>query len=73
MDLWALKVAPKVKNPLANAGDARDTVSSPGSGIFLGAGNGNSLQYSGLENSMDRGVQGSTSTWGCNESDTPSN
>ena len=38
---WASKVALVVKNPLANAGDARDTVSSLGSGIFLGVGNGN--------------------------------
>ena len=66
-------MAPKVKNPLANAGVARDTVSSLGSGIFLGVGNGNSLQYSGLETSMDRGVQGATSPWGCKESDTLSN
>ena len=37
-----------VKNPAANAGDARDLGSS-------GVGNGNPLQYSCLENSMDRG------------------
>ena len=40
-----------VKNPPANAGD---TSSIPGSGRFPGEGNGNPLQYSCLENSMDR-------------------
>ena len=45
-----------VKNLPANAGDARDTDSTPGSGRSLGVGNGNPLQYSCLDNSMDRGV-----------------
>ena len=45
-----------VKNPLANAGDARDMGSTPGSGRSPGEGNGNSLQYPFLENFMDRGV-----------------
>ena len=40
----------------ANAGDARDTGSIPGSGKFPGRGNGNLLQYSCLENPMDRGA-----------------
>ena len=44
-----------VKNPLANAGDSRDTVSIPASGRSPGKGNGNPLQYCCLENSMDRG------------------
>ena len=43
-----------VKNLLANAGDARDMGSIPGLGRSLGEGNGKSLQYSCLENSMDR-------------------
>ena len=42
-----------VKNPLANA---RDTGLIPGSGRFLGGGNGNLLHYSYLENPMDRGA-----------------
>ena len=45
-----------VKNPPANAGDARDAGSIPGSGRFPESGNGNLLQYSGLENHMDRGA-----------------
>ena len=35
---------------------AGDTGSTPGSGRFLGEGNGNQLQYSCLENSMDGGA-----------------
>ena len=45
-----------VKNPPANAGDVRDAGSVPGSGRSLGGGNGNLLQYSCLENSVDRGA-----------------
>ena len=43
-----------VKNSAANAGDSRGTGSIPGSGRISGGGNGNPLQYSWLENSMDR-------------------
>ena len=42
-----------IKNPLANAGYLGLI---PGSGRSPGVGNGNSLQYSCLENSMDRGA-----------------
>ena len=42
-----------VKKVPANAGDAG---SIPGSGRFPGEGNGNPLQYSCLENSMDKGA-----------------
>ena len=42
------------KNPLANAGDTRDASSIPRLGRSPGEGNGNPLQYSCLENSMDR-------------------
>ena len=45
-----------VKNPPANAGDTRDVGLIPGLGRFLGDGNGNPLQYSCLENHMDRGA-----------------
>ena len=43
-----------VKNPPANAGDVRDVGLIPGWRRSSGIGNGNSLQYSFLENSMDR-------------------
>ena len=43
-----------VKNPPANAGDARDLGSILESGRFPGVGNGNPLQYLCLENSVDR-------------------
>ena len=43
-----------VKNLPADVGDARDVGLIPGSGRFPGEGNGNPLQYSHLENPMDR-------------------
>ena len=43
-----------VKNSLGNAGDTGDEGSIPRSGRYPGAGNGNPLQYSCLENFMDR-------------------
>ena len=52
----ASQVVLVVKNLPANAGDARDTGSIPGSGRSPRVGNGNPLQYSCLENSMDRGA-----------------
>ena len=45
-----------VKNPPASAGDARDVGLTPGSGRSSGGGNGNPLQYSCLQNSVDRGT-----------------
>ena len=45
-----------VKNSPANAGDAGDTGSIPGSGRSPGDENGNPLQYSCLENSTKRGA-----------------
>ena len=45
-----------VKNLPANAGDIRDAGSMPGSGRSPGVGNGNPLQYSCLENPVDRGA-----------------
>ena len=44
------------KNPPANAGDSGDVGLVSGSGRSPGIGNGNPLQYSCLENSMDRGA-----------------
>ena len=43
-----------VKNPLANAEGTRDVGLIPGLGNPLGEGDGNLLQYSCLENPMDR-------------------
>ena len=40
----------------ASAGDIRDLGLIPGSGRFPGGGHGNPLQYSCLENPMDRGA-----------------
>ena len=54
-----------VKNLPANAGDL-DSI--PGSGRSPGEGNGKPLQYSCLENSMDRGAW--WGPWGHKESDT---
>ena len=58
-----------VKNPPANARDTGDAGSIPGSGRSPGGGNGNPLQYSCLENSMDREAW-QASPWGPKESDT---
>ena len=54
--LGSSQVVLVVKNLPANAGDARDVGSIPGSGRSPGGGHGNSLQYSCLENPMDRGA-----------------
>ena len=50
----ASQVVLVVKNLPGNAGDTRDTGSIPGSGRSPGEGHGNPLQYSCLENPMDR-------------------
>ena len=57
-----------VKNLPANVGYIRDMGSIPGLGRSLGGGHGNPLQYSFLENSMDRRawwaiVHGVTKSW----------
>ena len=64
-NFWASQLTLVVKNLPANAGDVKTTGSTPGSGRFPGEGNrdlhfsiliqyGSSLQYSCLENPMDR-------------------
>ena len=53
--LWASQAALVVKNPPVKTGDIRDVGSIP-SGRFPGRGYGNPLQYSYLENPMDRGA-----------------
>ena len=64
----AFQVVIVVKKPPANAGDIGDTGSIPGEGRSPRVGNGNPLQYSYLENPMDRGawqatIHGVTKTW----------
>ena len=64
----ASQVAQVVKNSLANTGDLRDLGSILGLGRSPGGGHGNPLQYSCLENPMDRGawratVHGVTKSW----------
>ena len=54
--LGASQVALVVKNLLDNAGDFRDTGPIPETQISPGGGHSNSLQYSCLENPMDRGA-----------------
>ena len=55
MNLGFADGASGVKTLPATAGDIRDTDSIPGLGRSLG-GNGNPLQYSCLQNPMDRGA-----------------
>ena len=57
-----------VKNPSANEGDVGDAGSIPSLGRCPGGGHGNPLQYSSLENPMDRGawwasVHGAAKSW----------
>ena len=55
--IWASQVALVVENFPASAGEVREVGSIPGSGKSLGGGYGNPLQYSCLENPMDRGAR----------------
>ena len=55
LNIW-LRASLVVRNLPAIAGDTRDVGLIPGSGRVPGEGNGNSLQYSCLENPMDRGA-----------------
>ena len=54
IELRAYQLALVVKNLPGNAGDIRDVGSIPGLGRSSGGGHGNPLQYSCLENPMDR-------------------
>ena len=73
--LWIIKLSKSshtalvVKNMPADAGDIRDAGSIPGSGRSPGGEHGNPLQYSCLENPMDRGAWLAT-VHGVTESDT---
>ena len=64
----AFWLALEVKNPPASAGDVRAAGSIPGWERSPGGGHGNPLQYSCLENPMDRGawratVHGVAKSW----------
>ena len=56
-ETWASQVALVVMNPPANTGDLRDADLIPGSERSPGGEHGYPLQYSCLENPMDRGGQ----------------
>ena len=56
--MWGFPGGSVVKNLPANAGDMGDLGSTPGSERFPGGENFNPLQYSCLENPMDRGAWG---------------
>ena len=58
-----------VKNLPANAEDAGDLGSIPGLGKSPAEGNGKPLQYSCLENFIDRKCLVSYRSWGCKELD----
>ena len=66
IDIRGLPYSSDGKESAYNAGDPG---SIPRSGKSPGEGNGNPLQYSCLDNSMDRGAWRS-SPWGCKELDT---
>ena len=68
--LQASQMVLVVKNPLANAGDIKDTGLIPGLGRSPGEGNGNPLQSSCQENPMDRGAWRATVCGVAEESDT---
>ena len=56
LESGASKVVLVVKNLPANAGNMKDSVSISALERFTGGANGNPLQYSWLENPMDRGI-----------------
>ena len=53
---WTSQLVLVVKNLSVNAEDIRDTGLIPGLGRSPGGGHGNPLQFSCLENPMDRGA-----------------
>ena len=70
LTLWAFPEAQLIKNLPANAGDARDVGSIPGSGRPPGGGRGNLFQYSCLENPYGQRSPVGYSPQGGKESDT---
>ena len=70
LGLWGFPGDSVVKNLPVNAGDIRDVGLIPGLVRSLGGGHGNPLQYSCLENPMDRGAWWATVHGVTKESDT---
>ena len=56
IETMGFQVTLAVKNLPTSAEDVRDSASMPGSRRYLGGGHSNPLQYSCLENPMDRGA-----------------
>ena len=56
MEGWGFPGGSVVKHPPASAEDIRDVGSIPGSGRSPGGGNGNPLQYSIPDTSVERGA-----------------
>ena len=69
INIRASQVVPAGKNLPANIGNVRDTGSIPGTGRSPGGGHGNPLQYSCLQNHMDRGSLAGYGSWDHKESD----
>ena len=67
-NMKVVQVALVVRNPPANAEEARDSGSTPVLGRSPGVGDGNPLQFSSLENSTDRSLTG-CGLWGREESE----
>ena len=63
MGNWMIKAVPVVKYSLANERDLTDTGSVSGLGRSPGGGDGNPLQYSCLENPMEREAWHTTTHW----------
>ena len=61
--VWLFLGFPDGSDSKESACNARDLGSIPGLGRSPGEGNGNPLQYSGLENSVDYLVHGVTKSW----------
>ena len=66
----SFQVALVVKNPPANAGDARDVGSTPELKRSPGVGNSTPLQYSCLKKLHGKRSLAGYNPWGCKESDT---
>ena len=69
-NLWASQVVLVIKNPPVSTGDIRAVGLIPGLGRAPGERYSYPLQYSGLENSMDKRSLAGYSLWDCKESNT---